>query len=137
MGHQRTTKGREEGRPIISTILLSFSMLSLQVTAKGQDFTKGADLYRQCSNWRVKNATIAQIDEANQCLAYIEGFVDGKGPAYKYGCFIGFSYQDMIAAYLEYMQKHPDDMRTSKRLGLDAALSLKFCPYWKEPPAGK
>jgi hypothetical protein len=112
-------------------------MLSVQASTNGPDSTKGADLYRQCSNWHVRNATTAQIDEANQCLAYIEGFVDGKGPGYKFGCFIGFSYQEMITAYVEYMQKHPESMQMSKRLGLDAALTLKFCPYWKEPPANK
>jgi hypothetical protein len=112
-------------------------MLSVQASANGRDSTKGADLYRQCSNWHARNATNAQIDEANQCLAYIEGFVDGKGPTYKFGCFIGFSYQDMIEAYLEYMQKHPEYMQISKRLGMDAALTIKFCSYWKEPPVQK
>jgi Rap1a immunity proteins len=106
---------------------LSLSIWGFSASTQRQDFTKVADLYRQCSNWHRENATVAQIDEANQCLAYIEGFVDGKGPTYKYGCFIGFSYEDMIAAYLEYMRKHPDSMQISKRLGLEAALTTKFC----------
>jgi hypothetical protein len=121
----------------VSTVLLSLSLVGFSASVDGQEFPKGAELYRQCSNWHMKDATAAQIDEANQCLAYIEGFVDGKGPTYKFGCFVGFSYQQMIDAYLAYMKEHPDYMQMSKRLGLDAALSLKFCPYWKEPPAHK
>jgi hypothetical protein len=111
--------------------------VGISASVDGQDFPKGAELYRQCSNWHVKNATAVQINEADQCLAYIEGFVDGKGPTYKFGCFVGFSYQQMIDAYLAYMKKHSDSMQASRRLGLDAALSLKFCPYWNEPPAHK
>ena len=106
-------------------------------TANPKDFTKGTDLVQQCHNWGLKNASNLQVDEANQCLSYIEGFVDGKGPTYKFGCFVGFSYGDMISAYLEYMQKHSDYLQISKRIGLDAALSTKFCPYWKEPPPKK
>jgi hypothetical protein len=129
----------------LSTVLAALAIFvsSVSISAqsnnspKGHDFTRGADLYRQCKNWHVKDATTAQIDEANQCLSYIEGFVDGKGPAYKFGCFIGFSYREMIEAYLEYMTKHTDAMQENKRLGLDAALTLKFCPYWEEPPKSK
>jgi len=115
----------------------SASMLAQSDSIKEPDNTKGWYLYRQCSNWHVKGATIAQIAEANECLAYVEGFVDGKGPTYKFGCFIGFSYQQMIDAYVEYMEKRPEYLKMSKRLGLDAALTLKFCPYWKEPPKYK
>jgi hypothetical protein len=121
----------------VYTVLLTLSLVGFSASVHGQESPKGTELYRQCSNWHVKNALVEQIDEANQCLAYIEGFVDGKGPTYKFGCFIGFSYQQMIDAYLDYMNNHPDYLKMSKRLGLDAALSLKFCPYWKEPPTGK
>jgi hypothetical protein len=116
--------------------LLSGSGASAQTT-KSEDFTKGAYLYRQCRYWGMKGATDTEVDEANQCLAYIEGFVDGKGPTYKFGCFIGASYQEMISAYLEWMPKHPDYLQVHKRLGLDAALTTKFCSGWKEPPKTK
>lgn len=122
----------------VAMLALSASILAQpSPSPKEPDFTKGSYLYRQCRNWRAKNATAAQVDEGNQCLSYIEGFVDGKGPTYKFGCFIGFSYQQMIDAYLEYMEKRPQYLQMSKRLGLDAALTFKFCRYWKEPPSNK
>jgi hypothetical protein len=120
---------------MLLTVLLALPLAAS--TANQKDFTKGADLVQQCSNWGIKNATNLQVDEGNQCLSYIEGFVDGKGPTYKFGCFVGFSYAEMISAYLEYMQKHPDYLQMSKRLGLDAALTVKFCPGWEERPAQK
>jgi hypothetical protein len=105
--------------------------------AKAEDFTTGEHLVRRCQSWGIKHPTNGQVDDGNQCLAYIEGFVDGKGPAYKFGCFVGVSYEEMIAAYIEWMRKHPEAMQVHKRLSLDTALSEKFCPYWKAPPAPK
>ncbi len=88
---------------------------------------------RQCESRIIKHPTPAQMDQGNECIAYIEGFVDGKGPEYKFGCFVGFSFDQMAAVYRSYMQAHRDYLQMHKRLGLDAALTLKFCSYWKEP----
>lgn len=120
-------------------IVLAFSanMLAQAESSATPDTSKGWDLYRRCSSRRVKNADPIQIDEGNECVSYIEGFVDGKGPAYKFGCFIGFTEEQMVDAYLEYMEKNPQYLTMSKRLGLDAALTTKFCRYWKEPPTNK
>lgn len=85
----------------------------------------------------MKDPAIAEVVEGNECIAYIQGFVDGKGPTYKAGCFIGFSTDEMATVYLEYMQKHADYLPMSRRLALDEALTTKFCPDWKEPPASK
>lgn len=118
-------------------LAFSASIVAQDVSSKDQDTTKGRTLYTQCSNWHVKNATTAQIDEANQCVSYIDGFIDGYDPSLKYGCLIGVSFPEMIDAYLEYMEKNPQYLQMSKRFGLEAALSHKFCWHRKEPSKNK
>ncbi len=122
---------------VVAMLACSVIMLAQPPASAAPDTSKGWDLYRRCSSRRIKNATPVQIDEGNECVSYIDGFVDGKGPAYKFGCFIGFTEDQMVDAYLEYMEKEPQYLTMSKRLGLDAALTTKFCPYWKEPPKNK
>jgi hypothetical protein len=74
-----------------------------------------------------------QAIDANRCYYYIEGFVDGKGPEFKYGCFIGLPHEEIVAAYMEYMKKHPSEVEGSKRLSLERALTL-FC-WQRHAPA--
>ncbi len=74
----------------------------------------------------METVTVGEMDEANQCLSYIEGFIDGKGPEFKYGCLLGISSKDMIEDYLERMKKNSDYMKMSKRLGLNYSLT-KLC----------
>ncbi len=83
---------------------------------------KGRYLYAECRAALVEHPTIEEVERGNICIAYLEGFMDGKTPEYRYGCLFGIPYLKLVADYVERMQKEPRYLDMSKRWGMSAAL---------------
>jgi hypothetical protein len=92
-----------------------------------ENTTKGFFLYHACQDALIDHPNDEQVRLGDICFSYIEGFIDGEGPVIKYKFFMGVSYQEMASTYVHYMQANKDYLNMSKRMGLEAALKMK---YW-------
>ena len=108
-------------------IALGFSLATSISTSQGVQpkSERGEFLVQQCRATTLAHPNPVEIEQGNMCMAYLEGFVDGRGYQYK-DCMVGHSYTQLVAAYLSYMDKKPTYLKMSKRWGLDAALTT-FC----------
>ena len=85
---------------------------------------KGRYLYEECRAALVEHPTPEEIERGNICMAYFEGFIDGKGAQIKYECLSGVSYPKIVATYVGWMEKNPEGMRMTKRAGAEFALGM-------------
>jgi hypothetical protein len=109
-------------------------MLALAFQASPKpDASNGAYLVHACQSaireMDHPNDDSAKVYEAAICMFYIQGFMDGEDAAGKGACWMNASYENVVKAYVAYMEKHPKMMEMDKRVGLVLALGNAFpCP---------
>ena len=90
---------------------------------------KGKYLYDECRAYFLEHPTPEEVGRGNICMAYFEGFVDGKGSHVKYDCASKYSYPELLQIYLGWMKKNPVGMDMTKRGSVELALGGVFmCP---------
>ena len=107
--------------------LFVFGVIGTNPTYKRPYQDTGAFLVEACKAVSVENPSPEQVNKSNICLAYLEGYADGRGPAFRYKCLADVSFPDIAKAYVAWMKTNGSAyMTTSKRLGVEAAMDFNY-----------
>jgi Rap1a immunity proteins len=121
---------------ICIVVALLFMPLSFaQQAAPLQDFEKGSDLFHNCQGSvraldSSDGGSAADLELAEQCSAYVQGFIDGfalqsTSTLYSGDATVG----TIIRVYVAYMQRNPKWLDDFKPIGLYIALRTTYpCP---------
>jgi hypothetical protein len=114
-------------------LMLVGKSTSSQAPVGIEDDSKGTWLYHYCqvsvrAEDAGKNAEPTDIEDANQCIDYIAGFMDASYNTTLF-CTGNATTGTLIRIYVNYMQKHPKYRDEQRGIGLLAALHANYpCP---------
>ena len=98
-----------------------------------EDDSKGSWLHHSCqASIRAEdagsNANPTDIEDANHCIDYLAGFIDGSSPTTLF-CPGNATVGTLIRIYVNFMQRHPKYRDEQRGIGLIAALHANYpCP---------
>jgi hypothetical protein len=108
-------------------VLLAFALAVPSQASSPREILKGSYLFHQCQA-AVREDSRDAVGAA-ACLAYLEGYIDGKTFDKNGPCAENASYGEIARVYVAYMEKHPELMDRDRRIGVMFALGAAYpCP---------